>query len=256
MRRIRVIGIGVGDPEYVTVQAVNAMNATEVFFVVDKGDDKHDLADLRREILDRYVAREYKLVDIADPRRDRSSSRYREAVEVWRRQRADAYERAITDALAEDETGAFLVWGDPSLYDSTLAILADIAARGTVLFSVDVVPGISSAQALAARHAISLNRVGEPVHITTGRRLASGFPECSGDVVVMLDADCTFKDIAHPDTLIYWGAYLGSSDEIVVSGRVGEVSERIDELRRTAREEKGWIMDTYLLRVPTPDATP
>ena len=36
-RRIHVIGIGAGDPDYVTAQAVAALNDTEVFFAMDKG---------------------------------------------------------------------------------------------------------------------------------------------------------------------------------------------------------------------------
>jgi precorrin-6A synthase len=140
------------------------------------------------------------------------------------------------------------VWGDPSLYDSTLAVLERILARGAVAFEHEVMPGISSVQALTARHRIPLNRVGRPVEITTGRRLAEGFPVGVDEVVVMLDADCSFRHL-HDDTLeIHWGAYVGMEDEILVSGRVGEVGEEIQRLRREARERKGWIMDAYVLR--------
>ena len=37
MKKVLVIGIGVGDPDQLTVQAVQAMNRTDVFFVMDKG---------------------------------------------------------------------------------------------------------------------------------------------------------------------------------------------------------------------------
>jgi len=53
-RQILVIGIGAGDPDYVTVQAVNAINEADVFFVVDKGPDKSSLVELREEILRRH----------------------------------------------------------------------------------------------------------------------------------------------------------------------------------------------------------
>ncbi len=252
MRHVRIIGVGPGDPEHITVQAIKALNATDVFFLVDKGREKHDLVDLRKQICERYVENaSYRFVEVRDPERDRSAPGYRSAVEDWRRRRADVYERLIETELDEDRCGAFLVLGDPSLYDGTLAIVSDIAARGNVAFSYDVVPGVTSVQALAAAHRIGLNRVGDPIHITTGRRLANeGFPDCSNDVVVMLDADCTFSEIADPDTHIYWGAYLGTTDEILVSGRVSDVSEQIQQVRRKAREEKGWVMDTYLLRAP------
>lgn len=248
MRRVLVIGVGAGDPEHVTVQAIKALNRADAFFVVDKGDGKQELVELRREICERYVDGEYRWVQVRDPERDRTAAGYREAVEDWRLRRADVYAALIRDELAQDECGAFLVWGDPSLYDSTLAILDALRARGEPAFEVEVVPGISSVQALAARHGVALTRVGAPVLFTTGRQLAEGFPDGSDDVVVMLDGGCAFKDVADGETHIYWGAYVGSEDEILVSGRLADVAGEIEARRREARERKGWIMDTYLLR--------
>ena len=43
MRRLLIIGIGAGDPEQVTVQAIKALNRADVFFVIDKGAVKQDL---------------------------------------------------------------------------------------------------------------------------------------------------------------------------------------------------------------------
>ncbi|HEV3034840.1 MAG TPA: precorrin-6A synthase (deacetylating) [Solirubrobacteraceae bacterium] len=249
MRRVLVIGIGAGDPEHVTVQAINALNQAEVFFVIEKGHETYELVRLRREICERYIDEQtYRIVEIADPPRDRTTPAYREAVEDWRARRAELWERAIADELGEDGCGAFLVWGDPSLYDSTLAVLDRILARGTVAFEHEVVPGISSVQALTARHRMPLNRVGRAVQITTGRRLAEGFPDGVDEVVVMLDADCSFRHLDDDGLEIHWGAYLGMDDEILVSGRVKEVGSQIERLRREARERKGWIMDAYLLR--------
>jgi precorrin-6A synthase len=249
MRKLFVIGIGAGDPDYVTVQAIKALNAVDVFFVVEKGGEKHDLVDLRREICERYIEdRSYRMVDVRDPERDRTAPAYREAVEDWRSRRAQVWEQAIRDELEDGQHGAFLVWGDPALYDSTLAVIDQVVARGALELEYEVIPGISSVQALAAKHRVPLNRVGGSVHVTTGRRLAEGFPENSDDVVVMLDADCTFKALAADDIDIYWGAYIGTEDEILVAGRLGDVAEDIQRVRAEARQRKGWIMDTYLLR--------
>ncbi|MEV6399801.1 precorrin-6A synthase (deacetylating) [Streptomyces sp. NPDC051907] len=249
MRKIYVIGIGAGDPDYLTLQAVKALNKADAFFILDKGEEKSDLTRLRRDILDAHVTgRSYRLVEARDPERDRETSDYSPAVEDWRRRRADLYERFIADDLGEDECGAFLVWGDPSLYDSTLAALEEILDRGTVAFEHEVVPGVSSISALLAKHRTSLNRVARPVQITTGRRLAEGWPGDVDDVVVMLDARQAFTRHLDQDLYIYWGAYVGTEDEILVSGRLSEVSERIETLRAEARARKGWIMDTYLLR--------
>ncbi|MBC2865559.1 precorrin-6A synthase (deacetylating) [Streptomyces mexicanus] len=251
MREIHVIGIGAGDPDQLTLQAVRALRETDVFFVLDKGEAKADLVRLRRDILRTHVPEgTYRVVEARDPERDRSAggAAYSPAVGDWRSARADIYERLIADELGADQRGAFLVWGDPALYDSTLGILEEVRARGAVEFAYDVIPGISSVSALVARHRTGLNRVARPVQITTGRRLAEGFPDGVDDVVVMLDAHQAFRQYADQDIDIYWGAYIGTPDEILVSGPIAEAAPRIERLRAEARERKGWIMDTYLLR--------
>ncbi|WP_424871099.1 precorrin-6A synthase (deacetylating) [Streptomyces sp. SAI-229] len=251
MREIHVIGIGAGDPDQLTLQAVRALRSTDVFFILDKGEAKADLTRLRRDMLDTHIPEGgYRVVEARDPERDRTAGgpAYSPAVGDWRSARADIYERMISEELGEDQTGAFLVWGDPALYDSTIGILEEVLERGGVAFDYDVVPGISSVSALVARHRTGLNRVARPVQITTGRRLAEGFPEGVDDVVVMLDAHQSFRAYAGQDIDIYWGAYIGTPDEILVSGPLAEAAPRIERLRAEARERKGWIMDTYLLR--------
>ena len=246
-----LIGIGAGDPEYVTQQAVRALNEVDVFFVMEKGEEKDDLVALRRDVCERFIAEQsYRIVAVRDPERDRGAAAYASAVDDWRRARARIWERLIAEELDEDDgVGAILVWGDPSLYDSTLTIMDSILAAGRVRFGVEVIPGVSAIAALCARHAIALNRVGEAVHITTGRRLArEGLPANAPDVVVMLDAHCAFSALRDEPLDVYWGAYLGTPDEILVAGAVGEVADEIARVRAQARERKGWIMDTYLLR--------
>lgn len=255
MRTILIIGIGAGDPDQLTLQAAQAIGTVNVFFVVDKGAQMRDLAALRDLILQRHASASHRVVEIADPPRRRDADDYVEAVEDWRRRRAELFGAAIRDELAEDECGAFLVWGDPAIYDSTLAIMEDILARGLVDVDYAVVPGVSSITTLAARHRIALNRVGRPILVTTGRRLAKGFPDGVDDVVVMLDAHCTFTQLVDEAVDIFWGAYLGTADEILIAGPLSQVATRIVEERERARHRKGWIMDTYLLRRHEPPAS-
>jgi precorrin-6A synthase len=251
MRKVFVIGIGAGNPDYVTVQAINALNEVDVFFVLDKGAEKEDLIRLRREICERYIKnKSYRTIETPDPVRDRGTASYEAGVGAWHKQRADIYERLIGQELGDDECGAFLVWGDPSLYDSTLRIIDHIVAKGTVAFEYEVIPGISSIQALAARHRIALNRIGKSIHITTGRKIAEGLPNNIDDVVVMLDAECSFKNVRDSEIDIYWGAYIGTEDEILVSGNLRELTHDIERMRMEAKDRKGWILDTYLLRKP------
>jgi precorrin-6A synthase len=251
MKKILLIGIGAGHPEQITVQAVNALNRTDVFFLLDKGYANDDLLRLRTDICERYITHDdYRIVQVPDPKRLGNPQSYEAGIEAWHEQRAVLFEQLIADEVGEGEVGGFLVWGDPSLYDSTLRILDRVLARGAQLFDYQVIPGITSVQALVAQHRIPLNRIGEPIQITTGRRLAECREDQITNVVVMLDANCGFEAFAETDLHIYWGAYLGTPDEILIAGKLKDVSAEIQRVRETVRREKGWIMDTYLLRKP------
>jgi precorrin-6A synthase len=252
MRKLLLIGIGAGNSEYITVQAIKSLNTVDVFFVMEKGEAKQDLVRLRKEICERYIEnRSYRVVEIADPVRDPAISEYTDRVEHWHRERALVYEEVIAQELEEDQCGAFLVWGDPSLYDSTLRITDQITARGNVCFELNVIPGITSMQALAARHKITLNEIGEGITITTGRRLSAGLADPKQRTVVMLDGKCSFKSILDEDLDIFWGAYLGMDGEVLLSGKLSEIASRIEEVCNEERHKNGWIMDTYLLSRPT-----
>lgn len=253
MRKAFIIGVGAGNPEYVTIQAVNAMNEVDVFFLADKGSEKADLNRLRHEILNRFIKKKrYRVAEFEPPAREVSSDTYGSSIETCNEKLEATYERLLREEIADGECAGFLVWGDPSLYDSTMRILARIKARGGFDLDYEVIPGISSVQALAARHKVPLNRIGEAVHITTGRKLARRFPEGADSVVVMLDSTCAFRTVPDKDIDIFWGAYVGTSDEILVAGKLKDVIEDIEQRRAAARKEKGWIMDTYLMRKGAP----
>lgn len=250
MVRIRVIGVGVGDPAYVTMAAARAIGETDVFFVNDKGATTADLVGARETILAEHARPNHTVVTIEDPPRAREAMPkdvYEAEVKRWRDARMERIHTAVTDNLDADTAGAFLVWGDPSLYDGTLRILDDLRERGLEI-DYDVIPGISSLHALTAKHRTLLNRIAGSVLITTGRRLAKGWPTDADDVVVMLDTHFAADAYRGQGLTIYWGAYLGSADELLKAGPLDEVADEIIEMRTRARERKGWIMDTYLLR--------
>jgi precorrin-6A synthase len=251
MRKLYLIGIGAGNPEYITVQAIKALNVVDVFFFMDKGEAKQDLVTLRKEICERYIEnRSYRVVEADDPVRDPTISDYTARVELWHQQRALMYERMIAQELEEDQCGAFLVWGDPSLYDSTVRVLEHIMARGRLYFEFEIIPGITSIQALAACHKISLNGIGESIVITTGRQLAAGLGGTAERTIVMLDGQCSFNTLLDEELDIFWGAYLGMEQEVLLSGKIAEVASRVVEVRNEQRQKNGWIMDTYLLAKP------
>ncbi len=246
MKTVLLVGIGTGNPEHVTIQAINALNRADVLLIPYKGESKADLAELRRNMVRRYVTNPAtSSVEFAPPVRNAGTPDYAERVTDWHGELARQFGQLLDEHVGEDGVAAFLVWGDPGLYDSTIRIFDRLQADAPGDYRLEIIPGISSIQALTAAHGIALNRIGEPVHITTGRQLAQG--DRHGDTLVMLDGQTAFAGI-DADLDIFWGAYLGTDDELLIAGRLGDVTDQIMETRRQAREKHGWIMDTYLLR--------
>jgi precorrin-6A synthase len=249
-----VIGIGSGNPDHLTREAVAALNQVDVFLVADKGAAKHDLVELRKEICRAVITHDdYRFVEVPDPERgadrERNSAEYQTAVAAWHETRARRYAEIIATEVDDGGTIGLLVWGDPAIYDSTIRIV-DLIKNHAVDLDLAVIPGISSIQLLAARHKIILNRVGKPIHITTGRRLLDEYSPALGDVVVMLDGDLACSELLDQfgDLTIYWAAQLGLPDEALIAGQLSDVIKEIRARRATIRELRGWVMDTYLLR--------
>lgn len=248
MIELLLVGIGTGNPEHLTLQAIRALNSADLILIPRKGPDKADLADLRRTICADVVTNPgTRLVEFDLPVRDHADAAYRQSVDDWHDDIAAVWSETISAHLTGDGTVALLVWGDPSLYDSTMRI----AARLRPVPNIRVIPGITAIQALTAAHAIPLNEIGAPIVVTTGRRLRhDGWPSCVDTVVVMLDGECAFQHLDPAGVSIWWGAYVGMPNEIVLAGPLAETGPRILSARAEARARHGWLMDVYILRRP------
>ncbi|MGY8676375.1 precorrin-6A synthase (deacetylating) [Bradyrhizobium sp. UFLA05-153] len=246
MLTLSLIGIGCGDPEQLTLAAIRAINAANLVLIPRKGAQKSDLADLRRTICaDVLTNKETRIAEFDLPVRNAGEADYCRGVDDWHDAVAAAWSREIAQHLGREGRVALLIWGDPSLYDSSLRI----ARRLDPLPAIEVIPGITSIQALCAAHALPLNDIGEPFLVTTGRRLREGgWPDGTGTVVVMLDGATAFQSLDPQGLQIWWGAYLGMPDQIVMSGALAEIGPRIVAARQEARERHGWIMDSYILK--------
>ena len=240
-RRLTLVGIGLGRPEHLTLEAVEALRSASLALVTVKraGDP---LAEVRRRLVGHH-APDLRVVEVADPARDRTPSDYEAAVVDWHEARAAAWEQALLD---HDGDAVVLVWGDPAFYDSTIRVVERVLARGTVSFDWSVLPGISALQLLAARHRVVLHEVGQPVHVTTERRLREAVEQGQRNVAVFLTSGTDLSGL--DDWQVWWGANLGAPSERLVAGRVGDVAAAIFTSRAEARAEAGWVMDLFLLR--------
>lgn len=242
MTTLWLIGIGTGNPDHVTGQAINALNGADLILIPRKGTAKSDLAEVRELILSKVLTAPVPIAHYDVPQRADQDD-YLGAVNDWHDAIAGAWAETIAAHRPDAANVALMVWGDPSLYDSTLRIAARLPD-----LTVKVIPGITSVQALTAAHAIPLNTLAAPVTITTGRQLRDhGWPTGATTLAVMLDKGGAFT-VLPPDTEIWWGAYVGMPEETLIHGTLAQVSDHILATRARLRAEHGWIMDIYLLR--------
>ena len=244
-----LVGIGTGNPKHITIQAIEQLKSADIIIIPRKENSKSDLADLRYQICNELLKEESpELFEFDLPLRN-SEKTYLNAVDEWHDSIAKIWSECIENAQNtlknRIRSVGLLIWGDPSLYDSSLRI----AERLDPNPNVTVIPGITSVQALTAAHRITVNEIGKPLVITTGREIANfGFPDGIDTAIIMLDGNCSFTLLDQEIYHIWWGAYLGMEHEVLIEGKLEEVSKIIVETRRKARETHGWIMDSYMLR--------
>lgn len=250
MLEIWLIGIGTGNPDHITREAENAIRQADLVLLPHKEENKAELAHVRLSLLQQLGVEPDRIAHFDMPIRRQQGSDYDQQVDEWHDAIAQRW-NACLEAHASSREGrvALLVWGDPALYDSTLRIASRL---GLAPQQVRVVPGITSMQMLCSAHGIALNDIGSPFLVTTGRQLReTGWPDGIDTLVVMLDGQCSYEQVSEPAVDIYWGAYLGMPQQILMRGNLTEQKVMISERRSQARQQHGWIMDIYLLRRPS-----
>lgn len=243
MTELLLIGIGTGNPDHITREGIAAIRAADLILIPRKGAGKSDLAGLRERIIAEATDTPPEIAYFDIPAR-RAEDGYLKGVDDWHDAIALRWQAAMQQHPGAARV-ALLIWGDPSLYDSSLRI----AARLNPQPKVRVIPGITALQALTAAHGIPVNELGAPFLVTTGRRLRDeGWPPATDTAAVMLDGECSFQALEMADYHIWWGAYVGMQEQILVAGPLDRVASRIIETRARARADHGWIMDIYLLK--------
>lgn len=248
MIELYLVGIGMGNPSHVTAAAIQALQSADLILIPNKGATKADLVDLRSEICEKLLSPVPPISYFDFPSRDPAEPDYLKRVNDWHDSIAGLWQDTIHATHSSGGKIALMIWGDPSLYDSSLRIAERLKLKNTTV-KTHVIPGITAVQLLTAAHRIPLNELGASVTISTGRQLqANGWPEGCDTLVVMLDGQTAFQTLDPEQFHIWWGAYLGMKEEILISGPLSACADTIKKQRSQARKNHGWIMDTYLLR--------
>lgn len=141
--KLYCVGCGPGDPELLTVKAVDLIRNADVIFAPTAREGKPSIA---LSVVERYINRLTKTVNLIFPMvKDRESLR-----EYWIRNAHD-----IAGSVRSGKRVVYLTMGDPALYSTWIYVHRELI-RNHPDIDVEIVPGVASMFAIAARAKISL----------------------------------------------------------------------------------------------------
>lgn len=243
LEKIYLIGIGPGDPKYLTLEAKELIERLSLFLIPKKVGSKKDLTLARLSILEKIKGKKnYEIIFLPFPEREKGVN-YKEKVREWRQKKAEILKEALLAAKAKE--AGFLIWGDPTIYDGHIEIFQEIEKDLPIKW--EVIPGLSAFQVLASKCKCSLTELSTPLSFHTPRTLRL-LKEITHPIVVFLDNYETYKKFKeHPLELI-WGAFVGSNDEIIMRGKLKEIAESHSLMRKNLKNKKGYLMEIYILK--------
>lgn len=208
------VGVGPGDPELLTVKAVNVLKGADVIAVPRSSDSSSDGLSQALIIAKRAVDLEGKeLMELLFP-----MTKDKEALNSARREAA----AKVASALGSGRTVAFITLGDPMLY-STFSYLVPFVRELSPGAPVRVVPGITSYGAAASTVLKPLAEADEKVMIVPA---AYDVDEVRGllgsvDTLVLMKVNRMFDAVL--DLLVS----MGLDDRAFLVSRAGWPEEKV-----------------------------
>ena len=143
MLKLFCVGCGPGDPELLTIRALNLIKEADVIFVPTSKLDKPSIA---LSIVEKHLKKTTEIINLVFPMiKDRGSLK-----EYWKK---NAFE--IAQMVRSRKKTVYLTVGDPSLYSTWIYIHKELK-RDYQDIEIEIIPGITSIFAFAAEAKISL----------------------------------------------------------------------------------------------------
>ena len=177
---IYCVGVGPGDPELLTLKAIRLIREADVIAVPGKDPGKS----VAYRIAAGVVA------DIADKELlgiDMPMTRDKDVLSKAHREGAETLEKLADQGKAV----VFLTLGDPTVYCTFSYLQHILEADG---YETELVPGVTSMTAAAARLGISLTEWDEPLHVLPATHKAEEIRDLDGTIVLMKSAS-RMKDV-------------------------------------------------------------
>lgn len=218
------IGVGPGDPELLTVKAVNAIHNADVILCPASKEDRPSIAlSVVSPLIDKSKNQE--IIKLIFP-----MTKDREVLEqTWKKNA-----KIMAEVVLSGKNAVYLTVGDPYLYSTWIYMHKEIEKNFPAV-KISVIPGIVSLFTFASKVGVSIAEGAEKVSIipscydlTTVKEIAK-----NSETLVFLKDGRYFdqvvdllKDAGFPsDSIFAIGQDLGTKDEVIRKLTLGEVND-------------------------------
>lgn len=192
------VGCGPGDPELLTIRALNLIKEADVIFVPTSKSDKPSIA---LSIVAKYINKTTKIINLVFPMiKDKDSLK-----DYWEKNTS-----VISQMVRTGKKTLYLTVGDPSLYSTWIYIHRELKKNHKDI-QIEIIPGITSIFAFAAESKISLVEGNEHLSIV---------PAC-------YDLNKVKNTVKSSDTIVFLkdGRYFDNVIEMLPDAGFGEESQ-------------------------------
>jgi len=192
------VGCGPGDPELLTIRALNLIKEADVIFVPTSKSDKPSIA---LSIVAKYINKTTNIINLVFPMiKDKDSLK-----DYWEKNTSE-----ISQMVRTGKKTLYLTVGDPSLYSTWIYIHRELKKNHKDI-QIEIIPGITSIFAFAAESKISLVEGNEHLSIV---------PAC-------YDLNKVKNTVKSSDTIVFLkdGRYFDNVIEMLPDAGFGEESQ-------------------------------
>ncbi|HZB64833.1 MAG TPA: precorrin-2 C(20)-methyltransferase [Nitrososphaeraceae archaeon] len=192
------VGCGPGDPELLTIRALNLITEADVIFVPTSKLDKPSIA---LSIVAKYIKETTKIINLVFPMvKDKDSLK-----DYWKKNTLE-----ISQMVRTGKKTLYLTVGDPSLYSTWIYIHRELKKNHKDI-EIEIIPGITSIFAFAAESKIGLVEGNEHLSIV---------PAC-------YDLNKVKNTVKASDTIVFLkdGRYFDNVIEMLSDSGFGEETQ-------------------------------
>jgi precorrin-2/cobalt-factor-2 C20-methyltransferase len=192
------VGCGPGDPELLTIRALNLITEADVIFVPTSKLDKPSIA---LSIVAKYIKETTKIINLVFPMvKDKDSLK-----DYWKKNTLE-----ISQMVRTGKKTLYLTVGDPSLYSTWIYIHRELKKNHKDI-EIEIIPGITSIFAFAAESKLSLVEGNEHLSIV---------PAC-------YDLNKVKNTVKASDTIVFLkdGRYFDNVIEMLSDNGFGEETQ-------------------------------